>query len=99
MTPIDSALRWRLVLETQIAIDQYRTLSILILMLGVLICVASIREETQKNTINLSIFLVLSLLIARVITFSTGSITNLLIIETVVESFALAILFWALKAR
>jgi len=99
LKPIASAKKWQLVLDTQPAIDQYRTLAIFVFALGVFICIGTLKESTQKYTLTLALFLILSLLIGRLISYSIGSITNLLIIESIAELIGLTLLIWALKSE
>jgi len=95
--PVESASKWQLLLTTQPAIEQYRTLAILVFSIGISICIGSLKEATQKHTLMIASFLMVSLLVGRLVSYLIGSITNLLIIEATIEFIGLLLLIWALK--
>ena len=99
LSTVESASKWQLVLSTQPAIEQYRTLSILVFAIGLSICVGSLKETAQKHTLVFASFLMVSLLVGRLTSYLMCATTNLLLIETLIEISGLLLLIWALKSE
>ena len=81
------------------AIEQYRTLAILVFAIGVSICISSLKEATQRCTPYFVSLLIVLLLLDRLVSTVIGSVTNTLLIETVVEFFGLLLLVWVLRNK
>ena len=97
--PVQSALLSELELGSQVAVDQYRSMSILVLMLGALICYASLKAETIRFAIISATFLVGALLFSRCYAMLLGEITPRLLIETALETIAFVVLLWDIRSR
>ena len=97
--PVESAMKWQLALTTQAAIEQYRTLAILVFAIGVSICIGSLKEATQRYALYFASLLIVSLLFGRLVSTINGSVTNMLLIETVVEFSGLLFLVWVLRNK
>ena len=99
VSPVESAANYQLTLTAQSAIDQYRTLAIMVSVLGISICLGALKELTNRHTLILASLLVFSLLLGRLVSILMGSVTHLLLIEASVELVGLLLLIWALKSE
>ena len=98
IAPVASASHWQLELVEKAAIDQYRTLSLLVLVVGALISFGATRAAYVHASLFSCIVLLSALLLGRFLSIATGEVTPLLLIETIVETIAIIIVFWAFRS-
>ena len=98
ISPINSAAHWKLDLVERVSIDQYRTLSLLVLAVGVLIIIGVVRSSSIRASLLACVVLVGALLLGRVLSFSVGETTLLLVLETTIEILAFIAAVWAYRS-
>lgn len=98
LQPVDSAKNWKLVLAEQASVDQYRTLSLLILALGALIIFGALHTAYVRISLLACLTLLAALIFGRLLSLAIGEPAALLLIELIVEALAAVVVVLALRA-